>query len=222
MDVFLFFSLKINALGVTPIFVNLSQEAPVANLTFMNDRDIPVTIQIEVLQWRQAAEKDVYKPAEELILSPQIFKLAAHGSQLVRIGLEDPLFGAQEKTYRIFAQEVLPAPKEKVNGIRMAIRVSIPLVVKSKMPVQQDLVWHSERKGQQVILVAQNKGNNLVFVAQLQALSAARQPITKSQSTFAYIVPGSKKTWILNTLNTQMPRHIKALVNNQDVFANVS
>jgi fimbrial chaperone protein len=207
----LFFALKINALGVTPTFVSLSPEAPVANLTLMNERDIPVTIQIEVVRWLQAAERDVYKPTDELILSPQIFKLAPRASQLVRIGLEEPVFATQEKTYRIFAQEVLSAPKEKINGVRIAFRVSVPLVIKTKTPVQQQLVWHSLIKGRQVTVVAQNKGNNLLFVGQLQAFSATHQAVTKAQSTFAYIVPGSKKTWTLNTLNTQKPRHIKAL-----------
>lgn len=215
------FTTKIYALGVSPTFASLAPEAPIANLTLMNDRDVPVTIQIDLVKWEQRAEKDIYTPTNDLVITPQIFVLPPRGSQLIRIGMEDPAFGPNEKTYRIFAQEVLAKTKEKITGIQMAIRVSIPLVVRSQIPIQQQITWHANENAKKLTLVAYNKGNNMVFINQLQVFSSNHQPITKQSSTFAYILPGSKRTWSIDAVTSKKPTQIKTTVNNQNVLANL-
>lgn len=211
----LFFPLELSALGVSPTGLILSQDEPVSSLTLMNERDIPITIQITMVRWEQTILKDIYTPTDEVVVTPQIFQLPAHGSQLVRIGLEEPFFGLKERAYRLFAEEVLPQSK-KMSGVQIAIRVSLPVIVKASVPVQQRLIWHSVIKDKIASITMQNKGNNVLFISQLQLFSDPHRALTKQVSTFAYILPGNKKTWKLTVLNTPKPAQIKVLVNNQD------
>lgn len=211
----LFFVVKASALGVFPTGLILSAKDPIANITLINEKDEPVTVQLELVRWQQQAEKDIYTATTAIIATPSIFILPPHESQLVRLGLEKPEFVHREITYRLFAQEVVPRIKSEGNALRMAIRLSIPLIIKALGPVQQKVIWHGSASKGQYTIIAENKGNNVVFVNQLQGLSAEKKALTQPQNTFAYILPGSKKTWTLRSTSRSKLAAVKATINTE-------
>ncbi|CDZ78962.1 putative fimbrial chaperone protein [Legionella massiliensis] len=206
-----------NAVGVSPTRLTLSPDTPIANLTLTNEGDNPLTLQLELVKWRQANDKEIYTHSDELIATPQIFRISAHGKQVVRIGLEYPLFDNQEKAYRLFIQEVIPKLRlKKKNQLTMALRISLPIIVKTLSPVQQNLVWSVKTlQAKTLKLRAENKGNNVVFINRLQFFSSDKQALTQPLTTFAYLLPGSTKDWTINTINAKKLSSIKASINDQ-------
>ena len=217
-----FFPLTTQAIGVSPTLLTLSPTDSVANLTLSNEHDVPVTMQLDLVKWTQNKDKDIYIASDELIVTPQIFTIAPHSSQLVRLGLESPLFKSKETAYRLFAQEVIPKLAVKNNGLKMALRLSLPVIIKPNGPIRQKAVWHSEQLlNKDVKIFVHNRGNNVLFINLLQVLSADQHPITKNTQTFAYLLPGSKKIWVIKALTNKKPALIKASINDHVVLENV-
>jgi fimbrial chaperone protein len=219
-----FLSSKLAALGVSPTLLSLSPEAPIANLIVSNEKDSPTTMQVEVVRWMQKKGKDEYKSTEDIIASPLIFTVPAQGKQVIRFGLERPIFGPNEKGYRIFIQEVVPVLKQKnQNLLQISLRVSLPLIVRSQTAVMPSIYWQTKAISEgKVRVTASNNGNNIIFINQLQALSSKSKALSKPLNTFAYLLPGSQKTWTIETRNIEKVSLIKASINNQITFSNVS
>lgn len=223
ISLFIIFNVGVNAIGVMPTYVNLSSSEPISNLTFRNDKDVPLTLQIKMVQWLQKEEQEIYKPTENLIATPQIFTIPPHGSQLVRVGLEEPLFSNREQTYRLFAQEVIThRPAANNNTLQIVFKLSIPVFIKPEGVIHQAIRWTSSKMGVDTLdLKATNLGNNVLFINELQAFNSSKQPIHKKLSTFSYLLPGSVKIWKIKNTNLSNPSSIKAKINNEYVITNV-
>lgn len=212
-----------NALGVSPTLLTISPQSPIANLTLNNEQDEAVTIQLDVVQWTQNKEQELYAATDEVIATPQIFTLHPRSVQTIRLGLEIPVFGPQERAYRLFIQEVVPKlGKPHKNQLRMALRISLPVIIKAATPVHQHLKWRIETlHAGQLTISAENQGNNVLFINRLQAYSVKKNPITKSFTTFAYLLPGSKKVWNIPALTNKKVVSIQASINDRTSFINV-
>lgn len=212
-----------NALGVSPTLLTISPQQSVANLILNNEKAEPVTIQLEMVRWQQIKGKDVYTATEALIATPQIFILPPNGSQTVRLGQENPSFGEHEQAYRLFIQEVVPKLNIKRKGeLRMALRISLPVIIKAATPVRQKLSWQVLTPHSPMLrLRAENKGTNVLFINLLQAYTRGKQPATKPEVTFVYLLPGSKAEWTLPALTKNKVTSIKAFINDQTSVINV-
>ncbi|MFI4962793.1 MAG: molecular chaperone [Legionellales bacterium] len=220
----LFLSFNAHTLGVSPTYLVISPKEPITNLTLSNEGDSEITMQLELVEWNQYNGKDRYTPSDDLIITPQIFILPPHGEQLVRLGMEKPLFGPQEKAYRLFAQEVVPKTVRRKKGeIKIAVRLSLPVVITTPNPPVQQLVWRVEsNKGATVKLRAENRGTNVLFINTLQIASENHQVLTKPLQTFAYILPGSIHQWVVKTSLLKKASLIKATVNGKAVYTHVT
>lgn len=212
------------SIGISPTLVTIGPNNPVANLTLSNEGDAAVTMQLKLVKWTQRQNEEIYKDTDDLIATPQIFIIPPHKQQLVRIGLERPFFGNKEKAYRLFAQEVIPRQiLRKSKELKMALRLSIPVIIQAAVPTQQKIVWRVTSLGEKnQKIVAQNQGNNVVFINLIQAFSAQNQPATEPLTTFAYLLPGSEKYWIMKKSLAHDIRSIKASMNSKTVFVNVT
>lgn len=212
-----------SALGVSPTLLEISSSNPIASIILTNERDIPITVQLETVRWEQYQEKEVYVPTEDLIVTPKIFIIQPNSSQLVRMGFEKNIFKKKELAYRLFAQEVFPKLRSKSNELKIALRLSVPVIVKPITPIQQEAKWHIEElRNNNIKISAHNTGNSVIFINLLQALSDKHLPITKDTPTFAYLLPGTKKTWNVKTVAKKRPSLIKASINHRVVVENVT
>lgn len=120
--------------GVSPIRVELDRNAKTGAITVSNDdTDGALRVQIRLFEWTQdAAGKDEYRESEDLLYFPKLMLLGKNEQKLVRVGLRTPA-AAQEKTYRLFVEE-LPGPPSPgtASGARVAFRVrfGVPIFLK--------------------------------------------------------------------------------------------
>lgn len=185
---------------VTPIRLELAAGHRAATVTVSSATETRKTIQTEVFRWRQDAEgADVYDPTGDLLINPPLFFVPPNGSQVVRVGLAS---GAKpdravEQTYRIFFREVPADRGDGETGIRMALRMGVPLFIKPEHDTAVPLRWSVRVRGHDLRLAVENPGTSHVRLSEVTLWSnAASAPLAKAEG-FRYVLAGARQVWKL-------------------------
>src|SRR5881396_2704422 len=133
------------AFAVDPVRATLSAARPVVSFVVRNDGVEPTVVQLEVVGWSQQDGKDVYSPTREILATPPIFKVPTGGVQIVRLGLRREPDPQREMTYRLFLEEVPPPLKEGFKGLRVTLRVGLPIFVVPAASTAPALRWSASR-----------------------------------------------------------------------------
>lgn len=185
--------------SVNPVRVDLSAKQPVASVTVRNDGAEPTVVQLELMGWGQADNNDVYDSTSELLATPPLFTVPPGGSRVVRIGLRrrpDPL---HELTYRLYLQEVPPPMDADFRGMRMTLRVGVPVFVAAISQTVPDLKWTTvaEPDGK-IKLGLTNSGSEHIKIADLELTADSGGPHSSGvQRVATYVLPGQKREWLL-------------------------
>ncbi|OIZ98316.1 hypothetical protein BEV13_06885 [Rickettsiella grylli] len=157
-------------------------------------------LQLSLFDWKQSPNgKDSYKISHDILLTPPLFALPAHKTQIIRFALKHPTYNTLQKTYRLHLKEV-QQPKQKKLGqtLYFLMDISLPLFVQPQQSVENG-IWSIKRLGSHRLkLNLYNDGNVSLFVNQWQLFDKnTPEPITKKHSTFAYVLPRSSHFWIV-------------------------
>lgn len=183
-------------LQVNPILVEVGTGHRIGSVTVTNEEDVPVTIRAYPLEWRQEGGEDHYQETNSVIVSPPVFTIAPHGTQIVRVGLRQP--SAASAPYRLIIEEV-PEAAPPGAGIRVALRLNLPLYANLQAGTQQDLSWSAYRLANgQWAIEARNGGTGWVRVdaAAAQAATGLR---LEDGFGFGTVLPGSARRWLIGT-----------------------
>jgi len=132
------------SMKVAPVRLALTSLRPIAAMTIGNGEESEMAVQAEVLEWSQEHGTDVYRPTQDVLVNPTIFRLGGSSQQIVRVGLRVPA-GARERSYRIFLQQ-LPRdqalPSDDAGGARLQtlLRIGVPIFV-APLVVTHDVRW---------------------------------------------------------------------------------
>src|SRR5437870_7139699 len=154
---------------VSPVRVTLGASQPVTPITVRNESQESTGVQVDAVAWTQRDGADVYTATREILATPPIFTLKAGASQIVRIGLRRDADPARELAYRVFLQEVPPPPKAEFKGLRVALRMGIPVFVVPPTAVAPVLQWRAQalREGG-LNLSLRNDGNAHIQMMELR------------------------------------------------------
>lgn len=188
------------SLEVDPIRVTLSATQPIAALTVRNAGTRPAGLHLKVMAWTQAGPVDHYAATSELLVTPPIFMLAPGAVQTVRVGLRRAVDPERELAYRLYLQEIPDAAASGGTGVRIALRIGVPVFVSPQTPAAPLLRWRAQRDTDAIVLHAQNMGNAHARVVEMQLHSGSR---TIAEAAGAYVLPGQSGQWRL--VVTPMP-----------------
>lgn len=182
--------------SIAPVRVELSGSESTAVLTVHNDDDAPLVVQATALDWTQPEGADAYAATRELLVTPPLFTLAAHGEQIVRVALRRPPDGARELDYRLLLAEVPPPATPEFTGLRIALRLNLPVFVKPATTASADLDWQALRQGDGTLeLRATNHGGAHLQVTDFELdLGEAG---TLHAGVSRYVLPGATVSWTL-------------------------
>ncbi|MGH8522965.1 MAG: fimbrial biogenesis chaperone [Gammaproteobacteria bacterium] len=93
-------SVYAGSLEFTPLRINLSQQTSTEVITVKNNGGAAVVVQLQLLKWAMDGEKDVYAGSDEVLATPPIFTLPVAASQVVRVGLTQPVDARREQATR--------------------------------------------------------------------------------------------------------------------------
>ena len=130
--------------NISPIRAQLNAAHRTEALTIMNADDSPVVVQIRVVRWSQKGGVEQLEDTRELLATPPVLQIPANSQQIIRVALRREPDGAQELTYRVIFEEVPQAAPKDFTGLRVALRLSIPVfVAPTHGKANAELAWES-------------------------------------------------------------------------------
>jgi len=184
--------------SVSPMRIALSAGRPVAALEVHNDGAEASVLQLELLGWTQADNADVYAETTEVLATPPILTVPPGGSRVVRIGLRRAPDRDRELTYRLYIQEVPPPLAADFQGLRMTLRVGVPVFVAATAKPAPQLHWRSAAAADgQVKLTLTNSGNEHVKITDLELSFADGARSSGVQRVSTYVLPGQSRDWLV-------------------------
>jgi P pilus assembly chaperone PapD len=185
--------LMADAFSIVPVRVELGK-TKTSSLTITNDTTAR-TFEVRAVTWSQDNGVDTYKPTDELLVVPSTFHLDENASQVIRVSLNRAT-DAKEHAYRVFINEVVPAPQLAAGSVvATVLSVGIPAFVlpENGRAPQGKLELTSTRTSAGVRIEAHNAG-----VANLKAeeltVSQGDNPLLQV-TPGDYLLAGTSRTW---------------------------
>jgi fimbrial chaperone protein len=188
--------------SISPLRVELSAQSSTAALTVRNEEDVPALIQAEALLWSQAEGAEKLDPTDDLLVSPTVFTIPPRGSQLVRVALRKQADASRELSYRLILQDVPPAASPDFTGLRMSLRLSLPVFIAPTTPAKPDLAWSATQDASgAIVLRADNSGGAHARVLSFTMTPESGTGAVLQDTVATYVLPGQYRTWTLQNNN---------------------
>ena len=199
------FSASAASLEIDPVRVALSAQQKTAVILIRNNSDEPATLEAKPVSWSQADSQDVYAPTRELLVSPPTFTIPAHGTQTVRAALRRGADPTRELSYRINLQEIPPAMPAGVNGVQVALKVGLPVFVKSlngksAAKAQWSLARNTDGK---LAVALRNTGSAHVQVTDFLIQRPTGAEVLAEQRAATYVLEGQTRVWELTPMSPE-------------------
>ena len=189
-----------NVLEVTPVQLSLSPKQRIGVLRVTNRSDERSLLQLSLLDWQQSPKgRDIYKTSHDILLTPPLFVLPAHKTQVIRFALKHPTYNTLQKAYRVHLKEV-QQPRQKKLGqtLYFLMDISLPLFVHPQHIIENGIWSTKVLDAHHIELNLYNDGNVSLFVNQWQLVSNQTQGLTmKKHPTFTYVLPRCSHSWIV-------------------------
>jgi fimbrial chaperone protein len=190
-------------IGVGPVTMQLDAKTTRSRFMVTNAGTEPVVMQAEAVEWNHtdgADAQDILTSA--IVVNPAVFTIQPGQTQLVRVGLRNPVLSPREVTYRLVMRE-LPGAIPEVDGsasgqVRVLLALRIPIYVAPTNTVRQEH-WSAVR-GQDGTVTAnlQNDGNVHVRVERVQLKSADNEETKASDQAVAVLFAGEGRAFRLS------------------------
>jgi fimbrial chaperone protein len=184
--------------NISPIRAQLSAGHPTEALTLVNADENPVVVQVRVVSWSQKSGAEQLEDTHELLATPPVLQIPAGGQQVIRVALRRAPDPNQELTYRVIFEEVPQAAPKDFTGLRVALRLSIPVfVAPAQGKANAQVAWESRwLPNGQLELAATNSGSGHLQITDFEAqFPGSLMPLRGVTSK--YVLPGSRMSWTL-------------------------
>jgi fimbrial chaperone protein len=185
--------------NISPIRAELTGVHRTGVLTLTNADDDAVVVQVRVVAWSQQNGEEHLDETRDLLVAPPVLQIPAKGEQIVRVALRREPDALRELTYRVIFEEVPQAAPANFTGLRVALRLSVPIFV---APVHGQaaaaLTWEAHRLQDGVVEVAAtNHGTGHLQISDFELGSGSGSGL--KGITSKYVLPGSRMTWTLKS-----------------------
>lgn len=182
-------------LGISPVRVELANGVRAATLTVRNTSDAPVNLQVRVMDWQQAGGLERFTPTDMLMASPPIAALAPGETQIVRLMVDGLSQAPVERAFRLVLDQIPSATPLEGAGMRIQLRVLVPVFVLPKGSAHPDLRWSAKRSGKDLVLTVVNDGARHDRLLNLKIKAAAGTPIAVPSTNTGYVLSGGSQSW---------------------------
>ena len=134
----------------------------------------------------------------ELLVTPPVLQIPANSEQVVRVALRRDPDPARELSYRVIFEEVPQAAPDNAVGLRVALRLSVPIfVAPAHGDSSADLAWEAHWLAEgKLEVAASNHGTGHLQVSGFDVqMEGVKDPLRAI--TAKYVLPGSRMTWTL-------------------------
>jgi fimbrial chaperone protein len=150
---------RAQALQVTPVQVELTQQARNAIVTLHNRGSEELRFQVSAFAWDQGSRGEMQLArTKDVTFFPGLFAIAAGQKRNLRISTAAP-FGQVEKTYRIFVEQLPGGPSAPEATVRVLTRVGIPVYLEPAKRTPRAELSPLHLDGRKISFVLRNAGN---------------------------------------------------------------
>ncbi|MBN2700367.1 MAG: fimbrial biogenesis chaperone [Methylohalobius sp. ZOD2] len=190
-------SVASGSISVDPVRLKLSADHPVTSVTVSNSGEKDIVILTEATAWTQSKGQNKHTPTTELLADPQIFTLSPGATQIVRLALDREPDTERELSYRLFFEEVPPPPEPDFQGLRVALRIGVPVFVRPAASATPNVNWRISRAAPAVVrIVAANIGNAHIHINRLKLLSE-REQILAGTNVSTTLLANQQREWVV-------------------------
>jgi fimbrial chaperone protein len=188
-----------SALSIAPIRIELSSAKRTAVLTLRNQEDSPVVVQARPVAWTQHEGEDQLDDTHDLVVTPPIFTVPPKGQQVLRIALLREADPARELDYRLVLSEVPSPSAVETTGLKVALRITLPVFVTATVHTAADLGWsHQWQSDGTLDIAAQNRGTAHIQILDFDVQQAGKATQKVHAGTSHYLLPGTLVHWQLH------------------------
>jgi fimbrial chaperone protein len=185
--------------SVNPVQIHLSAKVPTALLTLRNDSTETLRFQLSGFAWDQTSSELIQlTPTSEVIFFPQLLTLGPKEERKIRIGAVAP-FGAAEKTFRLFVEELPPLdkPGETKSGVAVLTRVGIPVFMAATTPLAQLEIGDLGLQRGVLGFLVRNTGNTHFMTSKVvvKSLGRAGEVVMERSLTGWYVLGGRSRQY---------------------------
>jgi fimbrial chaperone protein len=180
------------------VAVELSGREPRAILALHNGGPEPVRLEVKAHRWAQGDDGQMQlSPAEDLVVFPPLLTIGPGEGRNIRVGTTAEA-GAEERSYRIFLEELPPA--EKAGGaarVRVLSRIGIPVFVAPARAVARAALLDPSLEKGRALLALRNTGTVRIRPSQvrLEGLGADGRALFARDLDAWYVLAGGERRW---------------------------
>jgi fimbrial chaperone protein len=186
---------------VNPTRVYLSASSASALMTLKNESDAPLRMQIKAQRWEQTRAGEMQlTPTEDLIVFPTLVTLNPGEARKVRVATAAG-FGAVERSYRLYVEELPPASGASAEGpsVRILTRMGIPVFLQPGKPQATATLRDVGMSQGKVAFELANTGNTHYFPDSItvRGFTASGQPVSEWPLNGWYVLAGGARAFAL-------------------------
>ena len=206
-----------SAYEVFPVRLYVDASRNTTTLTITNTNADDIVVQPRVLIWQQGesapkSKDDVgeLSATTDFQIFPNVVQLKPGAKQTIRLRYTGKFDPNRELSYRVIAEEIVS--KQTGSIVNFARAMSIPIFVRPLSDSAPTLKWPVKKAASGAYeLVAENPGNIHLQITKLSARrllpDGTKAANTVDVSLFAYLLPGSKQTIALPTIELAAGRY---------------
>jgi fimbrial chaperone protein len=214
-----------SSFNIAPIRVEMDRGHQTSVVTLHNEGDGPVTVQVQSVAWSQDEGGDRYEATRDLLVTPPVFVVPAKGDQIVRIARRATIDSPREQAYRLFFQEVPDAAPQNFNGLKIALRIGVPVFVAAPTSAPNDLSWRASWLADGSLRVeATNRGLAHVQITDF-AIESGISAVVARIGGSRYLLAGTQASWTVSApaeVDHAAPLRIRGYSDRGDLVADVA
>jgi fimbrial chaperone protein len=200
---------------VNPTRVYLNARAGSALVTLKNESIEPLRMQVKVQRWAQGLDGEMQLSAtEDLIVFPALLTLKPGEERKIRVATAVP-FGAVEKTYRIYVEELPPTTEEKAEGasVKILTRMGVPVFLQPARPQAAALLREVSLSNGRLTFQLVNSGNShyLPSSVTVRGFAASGAAVSDWPINAWYVLAGGARAFSV-ALDTPACERVRSLL----------
>ena len=197
-------------LNVSPVQLYLKADESKTLLTLRNEGEEAVRFQLQVNAWGEDPKEGMtLGPTGDIVFYPTLLTLKPGETHKVRVGTTVP-FGALERTYRLFVEELPPPekPAQSRSAVRVLTRVGIPIFVQPTKVLESHALSSVALASGAAAFDLQNDGNVHLRVdtVRLEGFAPDGARLFERETPGWYVLAGGRKHFTVDVPRDACPR----------------
>lgn len=185
---------------LSPTRLDLAARGSSGSIAITNTSDQPMRLQLSASAWDQSPTgEQLLGKTGDLVVFPTMLTIAPRETRRVKAGINVDR-GARERTYRLIIEELPPpAAAPSTTGLRVLMRMSVPIFQKPLREVRGGAVSHLVRRGELISFDVENHGSMSAMLkrANVTAKDASGAVVWKAAPSGWYLLAGGKRSFSL-------------------------